>query len=120
MSKIFSKNNHLFGIGIEKFAMIIFLVKGYQIIAWRYKTPFGEIDLIAKKSNILIFVEVKSTYHNLFNLENSFRQNQIKRFFNAVDYFVKNNPQFINWHRRLDLFEFKGYFSYKHHLNFIS
>lgn len=120
MFKIFNKNNHFFGLGIEKFAMIIFLCKGYQIVAWRYKTPFGEIDLVVKKSNILVFVEVKSTYRILFNPENAFRQNQIKRFFNAVEFFVKNNLQFVNLPRRFDLFEFKGFFSYKHHLNFIS
>jgi len=120
MFKIVNKNNHFFGLGIEKLAIIIFLCKGYQIVAWRYKTPFGEIDLVIKKSNILIFVEVKSTHRNLFNPEIAFRQNQIKRFFNAIEYFVKINIQFANMARRLDLFEYKGNFSYKHHLNFIS
>ena len=33
--------------------------KGYRIIDKRFKTPVGEIDIIAKKGGALIFVEVK-------------------------------------------------------------
>ncbi len=33
--------------------------KNYEIIELNYYTPFGEIDLIAKKDNYLVFVEVK-------------------------------------------------------------
>ncbi len=35
-------------------------LKGYRIRATRYKTPVGEIDLIAEKGGSLVFVEVKS------------------------------------------------------------
>ena len=38
-----------------------FLVsKGYRIIASNYRTPYGEIDLVAKIEDILVFVEVKT------------------------------------------------------------
>lgn len=33
--------------------------KGYSIICQNYKTKFGEIDLIAKDKNVIVFVEVK-------------------------------------------------------------
>ncbi|WP_044829838.1 YraN family protein [Thalassospira sp. HJ] len=35
-------------------------LKGYRILATRYKSPVGEIDIIAKRGNILIAVEVKN------------------------------------------------------------
>ncbi len=35
-------------------------IQGYEILERRYKTKFGEIDLITRKENILCFVEVKS------------------------------------------------------------
>ncbi|MEL7032532.1 MAG: YraN family protein [Pseudomonadota bacterium] len=32
---------------------------GYTILATRYKCPFGEIDIIARRKQTLVFVEVK-------------------------------------------------------------
>lgn len=38
-----------------------FLMKhGFEVIETNYRTRYGEIDIIAKKDNILRFVEVKS------------------------------------------------------------
>lgn len=44
----------------EYLAAFYLLAKGYRVLALRHKTPLGEIDLIAKKGDISIFVEVKS------------------------------------------------------------
>ena len=33
---------------------------GYQIVARNYRTPFGELDLIIEKADVLVFVEVKT------------------------------------------------------------
>jgi putative endonuclease len=35
-------------------------IKGYRICARRFRTSLGEIDIIAKRQNVLIFVEVKA------------------------------------------------------------
>ena len=34
-------------------------LKGYRILARRYRTPVGEIDLIARRGRLVAFVEVK-------------------------------------------------------------
>lgn len=34
--------------------------KGYEILEKKARAPFGEIDLIAKKEGVLVFVEVKT------------------------------------------------------------
>ncbi len=47
------------GIFAEYCAAVLLLLKGYRILARRYKTPWGEIDLVAKRRKMLVFVEVK-------------------------------------------------------------
>lgn len=40
------------------------LKHGYIILAHNYYSPYGEIDLIAKKENIIVFTEVKTRHEN--------------------------------------------------------
>ena len=40
--------------------------KGYQILCQNYRTPFGEIDIIALKKEILFFIEVKTRHNQKF------------------------------------------------------
>ena len=42
----------------EFWVALILQFKGYKILKKRYRNYFGEIDIIAKKSNIIIAVEV--------------------------------------------------------------
>ena len=43
----------------EIIILVIYMMKGYWPIARRYKTKYGEIDLIMKKGRLLCFIEVK-------------------------------------------------------------
>ena len=36
------------------------IAKGYRILARRFRTPYGEIDIVARRRNLLTFVEVKA------------------------------------------------------------
>ena len=38
----------------------------YKILEMNYKNKIGEIDIIAKDKNLLVFVEVKTRYSKLF------------------------------------------------------
>ncbi len=44
----------------EQVAADYLLARGYEIVARNIRTPYGEIDLIARKEGLLIFVEVKA------------------------------------------------------------
>jgi len=46
--------------------------KGYEIITKNYRKPWGEIDIIAKKHDIITFVEVKAnqSFSQAFDPEN--------------------------------------------------
>lgn len=48
------------GISAESRACVFLLAKGYRILARRFKTPYGEIDIVARKRNLLVFIEVKA------------------------------------------------------------
>jgi putative endonuclease len=44
-------------------------LKGYRIIARRYRTPSGEVDIVAKRGRLLAFVEVKARRDTAIGLE---------------------------------------------------
>ncbi|HEX5033746.1 MAG TPA: YraN family protein, partial [bacterium] len=50
----------------EAFAKKYLLRQGYKIVAERFRTRFGEIDLVASRSDTLLFVEVKARHSRLF------------------------------------------------------
>jgi putative endonuclease len=48
------------GISAESRAAALLIAKGFRILARRYRTPVGEIDIVAGRRKLLIFVEVKA------------------------------------------------------------
>lgn len=48
------------GRNAERIAAWSLRARGYRILASRYRTPSGEIDLIARRAGTLVFVEVKA------------------------------------------------------------
>src|SRR3954471_22068710 len=48
------------GISAEARAGAFLMAKGYRILAKRFRTPYGEIDIVARRRNLLAFVEVKA------------------------------------------------------------
>lgn len=52
-------NTHALGMQGEQLAYEYLKEKGYKILERNYRNKTGEIDIIAKKNNRIIFVEVK-------------------------------------------------------------
>jgi putative endonuclease len=48
------------GLSAETRAAAYLMAKGYRILAKRFRTPHGEIDIVAKRRKLLAFVEVKA------------------------------------------------------------
>ena len=48
------------GLSAESRAAAFLVAKGYRILARRFRTPVGEIDVIARRFNTVAFVEVKA------------------------------------------------------------
>ena len=60
---MFSKtryNTYQKGLLAETFCVWVLRLKGYRILERRFRSPFGEIDIVAKRFSQLVFVEVKA------------------------------------------------------------
>ena len=118
-----SKKTYQFGYFAEKYSMIFLWIKGYKILKHRYKSSFGEIDIIAKKKNFIIFIEVKARYKKI-NIENVLNPHQIQRIKKSAEDFIAKNRKLQNCSRRFDFIEVRPIifiiFNIKHRINFIS
>lgn len=59
MKKNIRKTTYQKGLWGERLALFYLILKGYMPLKQRYKTKVGEIDLIVKKGDLVVFVEVK-------------------------------------------------------------
>ncbi len=50
----------------EKIAEKFLVSRGYKILSRNFPTPFGEIDLIAKKNGCTVFLEIKTRISEKF------------------------------------------------------
>ena len=80
-------------------------LKGYKILAKRYKTSFGEIDLIAQKAKQIVFVEVKIRARREDALYAITPRNRRRVEQAALD-FIAHNPSFSDYEMRFDVIAF--------------
>ena len=75
------KRAYLKGQWSEKIAALYLRLKGYSILEHRFKTPVGEIDLLAQKGKTLVAIEVKSrkTLEEAHMALTTFQQRRIER-----------------------------------------
>ena len=48
------------GLSAESRAALLLIAKAYRILERRWRTPFGEIDIIARRRGVVVFVELKA------------------------------------------------------------
>jgi putative endonuclease len=48
------------GLSAESRAAALLIAKGFRILARRWRSPVGEIDIVARRHRLLVFVEVKA------------------------------------------------------------
>lgn len=83
-----------FGAWGEDCAVEFLYSLGVRIVARNYRTKVGEIDIIAKDRNNIIFIEVKTRRSNAFGTPQEAvglrKQRQIVR---TAQWYLQNNPK---------------------------
>jgi putative endonuclease len=49
-----------YGISAESRAALLLIAKGFRVLARRWRSPAGEIDIVARRRKLIVFVEVKA------------------------------------------------------------
>lgn len=76
----------------EWLAAAYLMAKGYRILALRSKTALGEIDLVAVRGNVVIFVEVKRR-PSLGEAQASLTSRQQRRIHDAALLWMARHPR---------------------------
>ncbi len=98
-------NNKVKGDAGEALAKKYLAKNGYKILQQNYRNKIGEIDLIATKKDVLVFVEVKFRTTNKFGLPreavNYLKQNKLRKV--ALSYLQQNGK--LNEKARFDVID---------------
>jgi putative endonuclease len=81
------------GLLAETLAALLLRLKGHRIVARRYKTPVGEIDLVALKGRRLAFIEVKRR-KTAADAAWTLPAKQRRRIVRAAQYWLAGHPAY--------------------------
>lgn len=86
----------------ETLAALLLRLKGYKIIARRYRTPVGEIDIVAKRGKRVVFVEVKRRASHAETIE-AIPARQRRRIVRGAQYWLAGHPAFNGYELSFDV-----------------
>ena len=90
------------GLAAELAAAALLLAKGYSLLARRYRTPLGEIDLIVRRGRLIAFVEVKARASQAEALA-SVSAGAERRIVGAADLWLAKHPAARGFDLRFDM-----------------
>jgi putative endonuclease len=90
------------GLSAESKAAAFLLMKGYRILARRFRSPVGEIDIVCGRRNTLVFVEVKTraTYDEAVE---AVTERQRRRIVAGAEYWLASHPKDAEREIRFDV-----------------
>lgn len=97
------QKSYWFGLLAEYYAIIVLSFKGYILLKHRFKTKMGEIDLIFKKGDNLIAVEVKARKNTSINIAEVVSPRQYYRIINSLKIFLNKNEIYSNFNIMVDV-----------------
>jgi putative endonuclease len=90
------------GLSAESRAALLLIAKAYRILARRWKTPFGEIDIVARRRGVLVFVEVKAR-GSIDGAVEAVTEKTKRRVIAAAELWLARHPQYANGAIRFDV-----------------
>jgi putative endonuclease len=90
------------GLSAESRAAAFLIAKGYRILARRFRTPHGEIDVIARKRSLIVFVEVKARA-SLDEAAYAVTPRQQRRIIDAAQGWLMTHPEHAEFEMRFDV-----------------
>jgi putative endonuclease len=86
----------------ERLAVLRLMLSGYRVLARRYKTKVGEIDLVVRRGKLVAFVEVKRRQNLTTGLEavTPASRTRIRR---AAELYLARNPHLAEHGLRFDI-----------------
>ena len=90
------------GLSAEARAAAWLMAKGYRILARRFRSPYGEIDLVARRRNLLAFVEVKARA-SLDEAAYAVTPRQQRRIIDAAQAWLMTHPEHADFDLRFDV-----------------
>jgi putative endonuclease len=89
------------GLSAETRAAAFLMAKGYRILAKRYRTRYGEIDLVARRRSLIAFVEVKARA-SLDEAAYAVTPRQQARIIDAAQAWLMAHPEHAEFELRFD------------------
>jgi putative endonuclease len=86
----------------EWLAIFALMTKGYSILARRVRTGAGEIDLIARRKNIIVFIEVKARRTETVAIE-SVTPKARQRITRSAELWMAKRPALQDYGWRFDI-----------------
>jgi len=87
-----AKHKQLLGKLGENLAADFLISKGFEILERNFRTAWGEIDLIVRDSNQIVFVEVKTRTSTNFGMpEEAVTQKKQQHLINSAQEYIENH-----------------------------
>jgi putative endonuclease len=78
----------------EKQAAVYLATKDFVILESNVRTPYGEIDLIASKDGVIVFIEVKTRRTTTFGFpEESVNQRKQNHILSSAQHYIQEHPE---------------------------
>ncbi|MBN2693634.1 YraN family protein [bacterium] len=96
------ENKRVVGNSFEEKAQNYLENLGFQIVFKNFYTPYGELDLVMKKDNLLSIVEVKYRKKTDISIFQSITKNKLKNIEKSIRFLLTKYPKYGYFDIRVD------------------